>query len=724
MNAKAKRIPVLAGILLGSGMAVVPLCALADSRPLPAAPESQRQLEEIMVTAQKREEKLQDVPIAVSAFSQTALETMGFTNFSDLANKVPALNIIPFPQGSSSLIVTMRGITQGDPVQIALDPGVGVYLDDIYLARGQGVTTDLGDVERIEVLRGPQGTLYGRNTVGGAVKFVTAKPTGELGFKQSLDMGNYGLLRSVTNLNLPQINGFSIKLTAIASDYDGWVKAAGAGPNFGEKHENAFRVALRWRPMADLLVDYAYDKANHTGTNNYEQYQYTNAFPFAFPLFPERQERAWRATQIPMKDNFISEGHALTLTGNISDLTTLKSITSYRKLGTDAVVDTLEAFNLPAGSIQRLQHHQFSQEFLFNGTDGSKKTKYNLGAFYFREVGHAQTTDLANPFLLAFSFPYVGPTMADFAPLTPARAENKSLALYGNVSHPLPILDERLTLDVGGRYSRETRIAERQGAAPGNTDYSSFDPSMTLDYRWTDKVHAYAKYSRAFRSGGFNLRNTSLAPFGPEKLSSFELGMKSIWFDGAMILNLAAFAQRYKDIQLQFLNPGSSPLQVVSVNAGTQSSRGVEVDFEVMPMTGLRLSANASAQDIGNVKATDPFTSAAYDAPPPQSPKLSYNLGADYRFKPFSFGVLSMAVNHSYSDKFLAGGGPTEFNPAYRLTNARLTLSRIPVGRGDLSVSLWAKNLTDAKYIGGYHAFGAAIFGEPRSYGINLTYNY
>ena len=146
-----------------------------------ASVEARSALEEVVVTAQRREERAQDVPLAITALDSAALSRIGFTNLSDLMEHVPSLAITPYPNSSSSLVVFMRGVGQIDAVQIARDPGVGIYADDVYLARGTALTADLGDIERVEVLRGPQGTLYGRNTIGGAVKFISAKPTGQFG---------------------------------------------------------------------------------------------------------------------------------------------------------------------------------------------------------------------------------------------------------------------------------------------------------------------------------------------------------------------------------------------------------------------------------------------------------------------------------------------------------------------------------------------------------------
>ncbi len=691
-------------------------------------------LEEIIVTAQKRNEKLQDVPIAITAFNAAALKKMGFTNMADLIERVPALAITPYPNSGSSLVVFMRGVGEVDAIQPARDPGVGIYLDDVYIARGEALTSDLGDIERVEVLRGPQGTLYGRNTIGGAVKFITAKPTGEFGVKESFDAGNFGYVRNLINVNLPEFAKISAKLTYMNSNFDGWVRNPGTGGDFGSKTQEGYRIALRWRPLDDITVDYTYDNARQGGVSFYEQHAYSSLeIGFSFPLQPGRADQSYRPVNLPIEDSFVSSGHALTAAWDLSEAVSVKSITSYRDLKANALHDTTEAFNLPVALFTGIDQHQFSQEGLVTGSLDALNVKYTVGGFYFTETGGLRSAGLANPFSPKFfGVPYSPPTLADFGPDVLSGATNESAGAYGNLTWTPPILDDRLSVILGGRYSSDDRAASN-AVQSARTSYSSFDPSVTIDFKWTDKLHTYAKYAKGYRSGGFNLDNTALSPFGPEQLRSYEVGLKSMWWHDRLQVNIDGYTQDYKAIQLDFVDPiqaGGAGGGIATVNAGQATFRGVEGDFEFIPVDGLTLTANFSYLDAareGGTTVANPF-----GGPPlaglslPNAPRWKYDLGMEYAFPPFAFGSLSALVGYSYRGSETSNGGPGtagDVRPGYGLVNARITLSDIAFARGSLAVSMWANNLTDENYQY-YHNFGAIIFGEPRSFGANLTYRY
>src|SRR6185437_14051177 len=338
-------------------------------------PQTDGGLEEIVVTAQKYSQKLQATPLSITAFGAADLQKMGFTNFSDLTNKVPSLAITPYAFAGSILEVFIRGVGQSDVVNISRDPGVGIYLDDLYLARSTALTTDLGDLDRVEVLRGPQGTLYGRNTIGGAIKFVTAAPTGKFDAKESIDAGNFGYVRSLTSIDLPDYAGLSLKAAFVKSDIDGWVRNPGAGGDFDAKDDEGYRLALRWRPRDDLTVDYVFDYATQHGTPGYLQrgYDYPpQDYPGLVdtsPLQPNRVSQSWRPVDLALKDDYKTYGHALTVTWDATDDITVKSVTAFRESDSNFTLDTAEAFNIPQIEYYVLAERQLSQELILSGAD-------------------------------------------------------------------------------------------------------------------------------------------------------------------------------------------------------------------------------------------------------------------------------------------------------------------------------------------------------------------
>ncbi len=668
--------------------------------------------EEIVVTAQKRSEKIQATPLSITAFSAVDLEKMGFTNFADLTNKVPSLAITPYAYAGSILEVFIRGVGQSDVVNISRDPGVGIYLDDVYLARSSALTTDLGDIERIEVLRGPQGTLYGRNTIGGAIKFITAPPSGKFDAKESIDVGSFGYIHSLTRIDLPEYEGFSLKATFSKSEDDGWVRNRGTGGNYGTKDEEGYRIALRWHAHDSLTIDYVFDYGTQHGTPNYIQRGYDDPaqdYPGVTdvaPLQPNRVETGWRPVDIPLKDDFKDYGHALTVTWDLSDQTSLKSITAYRENDSNFTLDTSEAFNTPQIDYYLLAERQASQEVILTGTDDDNALKYTVGALGFIESGSQVFGFINNPFIARL------PRLSDLS-LVPGSARNSSAGVYGDVTWTPPILDDRLSLIFGGRYSWDSRYASGGFlATSGSVSYSSFDPSATIDYRWTDTIHTYAKYSQGYRAGGFNLYNVFLRPFQPESLTAYEIGFKSSWLGDRLRFNIDAFREDYSDIQVNTvaLDPVLHSLVTVTENLGRAKYQGFESDLTFVPVAGLSLTANYSYLDASTHSSLTPL---------PFAPRSQYNLGAEYSFGAVGPGVLSALVGWSWIGTENAGGGSI---PGYGPLSARATLAEIAAGAGHVSVSLWAKNLADRHYIYVNTGFGAISYGEPRTVGVNLTY--
>lgn len=255
-----------------------------------------------------------------------------------------------------------------------------------------------------------------------------------------------------------------------------------------------------------------------------------------------------------------------------------------------------------------------------------------------------------------------------------------------------------------------------------DADYTSVDPSVTADYRWTEDLHTYVKYARAYRAGGFNLFNSELRSFDPEKLASWEAGVKSMWLDNRLRVNLSVYSQSYTDIQVGYIDfvPGTNTLVQFTQNLGEARYRGVEGEIEVSPVTGLRLTADFAYMDA---KILEVGSAGAFTSPPvlANAPKWKYNLGAQYTFDPFSFGSLSMLAGYSFQGAQFSGGAAE--TPEYDLYNARITLADLALGRSTATVALWGNNLADKHYTY-WNAGSAVIYGEPRSYGVTVTFGF
>lgn len=476
-------------------------------------------LEEVLVTAQKKVESLQDTPIALDAFNQEALEKEGIGNVGDLANNVPALTIQPFPINTTTLRIYIRGIGLID-AQITQDPPVGVYIDGAYIARSSSLATEISDLQRIEVLRGPQGTLYGRNSTGGAVNLITQRPDPDgMKFKQNLTFGDRSLLTSRTNVNLPIGNAAAIKLAYLKKSVDGYIRNTGEGGDFGDSDTEAYRFDFGWDITESFRLDYAYDNSEVNNTNlTYSHIRPSDpvANPnadagialvnllnsgarqfFDFNLDEKRPDRIHSGVAMPESLNEV-EGHQITVNWSVSDQLEIKYIYAQRELYdftptvlatgartdgyrvdneallgfpvTETPGDTAICLPVCAGRSRfyesfapDIDQEQFSHELQLSGFLGP--LSYITGLYYFEEdarqrpgvIGHLLSAPLG-------SDEDGNNTGNRIEILNQSRIdiENTAMAAFAQISWRPQILDERLNLTVGFRHSEDTRKARAQ----------------------------------------------------------------------------------------------------------------------------------------------------------------------------------------------------------------------------------------------------------------------
>ncbi|MGH6781879.1 MAG: TonB-dependent receptor, partial [Sphingomonadaceae bacterium] len=460
-------------------------------------------LGDIVVTAQKREESLQNIPISIDVLGERALEQRGIATITDfMSGAAPSLRIAPFGGRASAVTIGMRGLVPTDATQISRDPTVGIYIDGVYLGRVQGLGTELVDVERIEVLRGPQGTLFGRNAVGGALSIITKKPTGEFGVDLTGGVRNWDGRSIVAHVNLPEVAGISIKLDGVYNKRDGWVENPLAGSSdWNAIKRYGFRVAALWEPADNVSVECAYDDSTDKSTGGYPHIEYLlpGAPPLA-PIFSVDGERTRQARGGFVLDPSVGKvkGHALHAEWDISDTLTLRSITAYRKLNQtqyDNSAGLFLAFR-PNGlegrlSFAEVDQDQFSEELQLVGT--TDRLNYVLGAFYFDE----DASDIAfAPFTAQFNADGTAittlavPVSSRPFPDRASEAHAKSKALYGQATWTPPVLDDRLHLTGGLRYtddSKHGRLTKLRGAdAPPELRFKfgskRVDPAATIAF--------------------------------------------------------------------------------------------------------------------------------------------------------------------------------------------------------------------------------------------------
>ncbi|TNF35411.1 MAG: TonB-dependent receptor, partial [Gammaproteobacteria bacterium] len=507
-----------------------------------AVPAQAQVLEEVIVTAQKKSESLQDAPIAISAFTSERLEQMGTSTAADIGNFTPNAVIAPSFGSSNNIRATIRGVGTAEP-SLAIDPKVGIYLDGVYIARNAGAIFDIVDLERVEVLRGPQGTLWGKNTTGGAVNLVTSKPAEEFGFKQQLSAGDFGYFKSVTTVDTGRHGDVSARVSYMRRETDGW--ATNYNPqsekDLGSEDVEAVKFSVRWDVTDNFAIDYGYDQTNSSAVAMPVQVASVNSFaaanpaintialrPFAAPAFYDVgnvfTQMAALANNHDRLDKFYMDGtlpehvdikgHNLTMTWNVGDVE-LRSISAYREydskglgLDLDGGTYTGTLFNNPLYGFQSSNvksSQQASQEFQMLGELLDGDLDYVVGLYYFEEDGRED-----NPWIISFWVPTFGPsniqnigTWGNWFEM-----ESQSQAIYGQFTYDFT---DRLALTVGMRYTEDEKSLVISQRDPGilfdqkdSEDWDKFTGAVTLAYALTDDINVYGKVSEGYSAGVYN----------------------------------------------------------------------------------------------------------------------------------------------------------------------------------------------------------------------------
>jgi iron complex outermembrane receptor protein len=681
-----------------------------------------QQGEEIVVTARKREENLQEVPVAVTVTPGEVLEDTGAPDISVLQGYVPNLSVYAGRNQSTTLTAFMRGIGQADPLW-GVDPGVGLYLDDVYIARPQGALLDVYDVERVEVLRGPQGTLYGKNTIGGAIKYVSRAPTDEPEARVSVAGGSYGTQNVRALLAGPLVEGTLRGKIAFASlQRDGYGENRFTGRDVSDKDSMAFRVALDWLPTEAVTVQLSAD-----GTRDDAEpkgYQRLQANPFC-PLFlgapcPPLDDRFDTQSGLAPKNGTDSEGYGLTINWDLAPAWRFRAISSYRESDSENNIDFDTTPAPITDVIATYYDEQWSQELQLVYAGGGRLDGV-FGVYYFD--GEAGGRVLNNFLNLLFGS-------------TEGFVQTESLALFGDGTYRL---SDRLALNFGLRVTEE----DKRGVAfnVGFTDatfttinavvadfdksetFTSVAPRLGLDYQLAPDVMGYVSASRGFKSGGFNVRAQATAfpasaePFDDEVLDVVEVGLKSILADRQLVLNTAAFYGEYTDIQVSTFTAFDSNGDGVDdaffgnfVNAGDATMKGLEVEYGWNPraVQWLGLEGHVSWLDAEPDSVLDENgdgfvdTQVITNAP-------EYTASLRLRFDRPAFGGLFTAVvgGHYRDESVLTNeGGADPRNPSRPLqpltqdgyTTVDASLNWLS-GDGTWGLKVNGYNLTDEEYV-------------------------
>ncbi|MEH6580500.1 MAG: TonB-dependent receptor [Halioglobus sp.] len=722
---------------LSKHFAVYLACTLGAAVSQAYAQNSAPMLEEIVVTAQKREQSLQDVPISVAVLSEEALQIRGIDTLTDIGANVPNLYVNSAPNSPTSVRMFIRGIGQND-VQLTQDPSVALYLDGVYVGTSIGSGFEGVDVARLEILRGPQGTLYGRNATGGAVNIVTRRANVEdWEFRQDLTTGNLGVFKANTVLNAPLSDKAAVKLNYFHTERDELVENKGPGENFGMKDNDSLVLDLRLDATQDLSFDYRYEKAKGENSQRFEQV--TETAPGALSAIttitqdsPDRLDDVASFREIVQNDLEI-DAHTLSFTWEASESMTVKSITSSRELDNEYFSDPLSTsvFGVdaaPSYAVSQASFEQFSQEIqLLGSTDA---LEYVVGLYYY-EDDSSQDADGSE-------------ILGNLRPTDFSSAENESLAVFGQFTYIPKFMEQRWQITVGGRYSEDNRKAFRDNQIIGFTadyeeDFSNFTPSLTLGFDINDDSNIYGKIVSGFKSGGTSQRSANeqlfAAGFDEEDILSYELGYKGDFWDRRARLNVAVFYMELDGLQSS-VQTGSTPGERDFIPTDDNTIEGLELDLTLLLSERLSFSFNYGYLDaeMGQDSADTPAGTFFFTDVFAYAPETNYTASLDYSV-PLDNGDLGFNLNYAYKDEVISSINIEDANTIddYGVWGAAAIWSDISLGNmpGSLKFMLWGKNLGDEEYktiaIGAWNAFGVSelsTFGDPRSYGLTVSYIY
>lgn len=698
---------------------------------------SEEESGEIIVTARRRDERLIDVPIAVTAISGEALEARGALDLTDVQSVAPNVTLETSRGTNSTLSAFIRGIGQQDPVS-GFEQGVGIYLDDVYLNRPQAAVLDIYDVERIEVLRGPQGTLYGRNTIGGAVKYVTRRLPDAPELKLRGTFGTFKQADLIISASAPI--GDVVRIGASGAR----LSRGGFGDNPTTGLENYNKDVWAGRGTIELggygapvLIrisgDYTRDKSNPRGGHRLIPSQFTAA-PVLDDVFDSRG-----ALNSPVQD-VEAYGIAFNVTAELSDNLTLRSISAWREDDSASPIDfdALPTVDLDVPALY--SNSQISQEFQLLLDAGRLN---GMVGFYYLSAQADTAFDVR-----LFS------TVAGLTAFTNAQVDTETYAVFGDFTFDFT---DQLSLSLGGRYTwdeREAKILRQNylgGGSPvfggagvpfgapgtnftGNRSFNKFTPRASLSFKPTPDHNIYASFSQGFKGGGFDPRGVGVnAPdlngngiredseiaaflsFRPESVDSYEIGYKASLFDRRLSLALAAFRMDYSDVQI----PGSSGCVVnglptfcgVITNAGKARFQGVELEATARVTDGLTLSGALGYIDaeykeyITQIAGRGPVDVADFREVQ-NTPKVTATGTIAYATA-LGSGDLGLSSTLSYRSKTYQFEIPNPFldQDGYALLDASIVYT---AEGGRWSLGLHGKNLTDKEYKTSGYTFVAA----------------
>lgn len=736
-----------------------PGMAVAQEIPGVNAEDSSSPADEIIVTAQRRAESVQDVPISIAAFTGEIAESAGAINLTDLNGLAP--NVVLQTEGLVPNIpmIAIRGMSSSDPDPNA-DPKVSTMIDGVYVPFAAGTMLDMFDIERVEILKGPQGVLFGKNNLAGTINIITARPTDDLGVEMRATVGSFGLkqLRGKYNSGKFANDTLAAKIAFNVRDYNGYSRNAITGNKLNANRVGAWRGALEFEPSdsfdSTIIVDGLKEKvvgpAPHTVDNGDPRYD----------LLPKDARDNIRVAAVnfdPFSNTstvgvawesnlYVGEG---TITANLG----------YRELDylTRGDFDGLTSPEPGLDVTRDFEGDSKSAELRY-ASPADKPIDFVVGV-YFAEDSFSQlnTTRPAPPVLS----------------LSTLDQKSRTYAAFALVSFDI---SEQLTLSAGGRYTKDKKdyaidarvfsagklVAASSFADTYSDSWDTFTPRLGVEFRPNDDLMAYGTFSTGYKAGGYNSRGTvreNVGPYDPEKVDAFEVGFKSELFNRLLRFNVAAFYNKYRDLQSAVTKQGAVREENITVNIARAKTYGVELDLYARLAQGFRVGANAAwlkAKYTDFCADTDGIFTNGADEPgqcgPAEeiivngnptgkfavptdgsilelanAPEWSGSVYADYEV-PIGFGVLGFHADARYTDRYNTWG--RSLNSAFYRDEVVLMNARVSIGADDdaWKLTLYGRNLTDQEVMSGAISAGTSpiqqFYQAPREWGVDLGFKF
>lgn len=740
--------------LIAAAVAAVGMQSMAQAQQVASGPS----LEEVVVTAQRKSQNLQDVPVAVSSLSSDQLELFQIEDTLDVARSIPNMVAANTVGLGTSVLYFLRGVGSTESIA-TFDLPVGTYVDEVYLSRQNANQIMLAAVERVEVLRGPQGTLFGRNTTGGAVQVITQKPGDEFEGNLEVGYGSYNRILAKGMINLPLSTKAAVQLSAFSTEDDGWIDNQFSSEEFNGEESWGARAALRLEPTdwiswnaSTQYVDTESLAIGPPGIVDPTTFA-ASSEPSTGDLFEVRLNDK-NCTPSGPANTWANQGcqfnqadSSLTISNLQMDFDagSLNFITGYYRVNQDFNIDFLGnsdqaifggLFGANFYISNSGEHEQFSQELKWQGNALDDRLSYVAGLYYMKEDNTTDFTDTVNlPIGPGITAPAI---LADRNSLD-NETENTAAYVQGDYA-----LTEALTLQLGLRYTKEEKDISLAGQS---LDFGSFmmvpfgsaeitaagipleqtaeevTPRAALYYTLNDHMMTYVSYTEGFKSGGWNARGTSaieMQAFGPEFVDSYEAGLRSDWLDGRLRVNATVFRAEYSDFQVPSVFPGSSTF--LTLNSGEATVDGLELETVFAVTDASKVFANVGLMDSAYDSLTDNAVAAGIGPELQRAPDISAQVGFSSRFELGDSGSISLSADAKYTSDFETSpsNDPEGSIDAMTLVNAQVRWSN---PEESLALIAECSNCFDREYYT-QNLFGMVYPAEPMTWNLRAQYSF